>query len=78
MRKKRTPAPADLIADDERLAYSLERAAAKLDVSIRHLYTLAERGELQIAKIGKRSIVSAAWVHAQIPTNAKERPHVAA
>jgi len=76
MRKKRTPAPADLIADDERLAYSLERAAAKLDVSVRHLYTLVKRGELKISKIGKRSIVSATWVHAQIP-NTKEQNHVA-
>lgn len=42
-----------------RAAYSMQEAADLLGVSRSHVYNLAERGQLRLVRIGRRTVVPA-------------------
>lgn len=47
-----------------RLVYSVESVAQALDVSVRHVYDLIARGDLDSVKIGKLRRIPAESLHA--------------
>jgi hypothetical protein len=62
--------------DAPQLLYKIPRAARRLDCSIRQIYVLAERGELEMVHEGRSSYIVAASADAYVARlREKARPH---
>jgi hypothetical protein len=52
--------------DARQLLYKIPRAARRLDCSVRQIYLLAQRGELELVKEGRSSFIVAASADAYV------------